>query len=361
MKAFALHFCCFFLFSLSIIQAQTPSWQWGVVLEGPEYERGETIATDAAGNVYIAGEFEEYMDFDPGEATHYLSSAGERDLYLLKLDPDGNFLWVKGLSNPNNIWVNDFYFDTAGDLIITGYFVGTLDFDPGPDVFNQTADPAANFILKLDDDGNFKSVKIINSTEGIYPEFFLLNAAEETYLAGTFEGTVDFDPGVEVYELTSNGYRDIFVAKLDAAGNLLWAKGMGGELYEDVIAATLDPQGEVLLTGEFSGTVDFDPGMDIYQLTTNGSWDFFVQKLSADGDFRWANAAGGPFIDRGTAITTDSSGNVYLAGIYSGDAVDFDPGSATHTLSTGEDVEDIFFLKLAPDGGLSLGKIPKCI
>src|SRR5205814_1679548 len=129
------------------------------------------------------------------------------------------------------------------------------------------------------------------------------------YTTGVFSGTADFDPGPGTFLLNSAGGRDSFISKLDASGNFVWAKSIGGA-YEDVgHSIAVDVSGNVYTTGWFYGMVDFDPGEKIYNLTSAGYLDIFVSKLDASGNFVWAKNIGGPSaLAYGESITIDVSG-----------------------------------------------------
>jgi len=101
------------------------------------------------------------------------------------------------------------------------------------------------------------------------------------YITGFFEYTVDFDPGVGTTNLISKGYQDIFIQKLDASGNLLWVKQIGGASYDFGYSIIVDNIGNVYSTGNFEGITDFDPGVGVRNLTWNGGKDIFILKLGA--------------------------------------------------------------------------------
>ena len=100
---------------------------------------------------------------------------------------------------------------------------------------------------------------------------------------------MDFDPGAGTFNLTaSNVYNDIFISKLDASGNFVWAKSIGGSNEDRGYSIATDASGNVYISGQFSGTVDFDPGAGIFELTSELSSDTFILKLDASGNFVWA-------------------------------------------------------------------------
>src|SRR5690606_34788005 len=115
--------------------------------------------------------------------------------------------------------------------------------------------------------------------------------------------TVDFNPGLEVFNLTSNGLQDIFIQKLDQNGNFIWAKQIGGSGIDEARSIAIDGEGYIYVTGHFSETVDFNPGVGEYNITSNGNTDIFIEKLDLDGNFVWAKRMGGTSEDRAYSIT----------------------------------------------------------
>lgn len=106
------------------------------------------------------------------------------------------------------------------------------------------------------------------------------DASGNVYTTGTFNGTVDFDPGPGTYFLTSTAVEDVFISKLDSSGNFIWAGKWGGASFDLGLSIAVDSSGFVYTTGLFQGTVDFDPGAGTFNLTAN-FMDGFVVKLNA--------------------------------------------------------------------------------
>ena len=181
-----------------------------------------------------------------------------------------------------------------------------------------------------------------------------LDVLGNIYVTGFFKGVSDFDPSVVVFNLSSSGSSDVFVAKLDSLGNLLWAKSIGGSSSDFGNSISIDGSSNVFLTGRFYSYSDFDPGAGVYALSPIGTGDIFISKLDASGNFVWARSMGSSsYLCGGNSIFADSSGNVYTAGFYEG-TVDFDPGVGVFNLSftygaggPGTTIyPDIFILKL---------------
>ena len=165
------------------------------------------------------------------------------------------------------------------------------------------------------------------------------------FSTGSFNNTADFDPGAGTYNLTSAGYWDNYVSKLDTNGNFVWAKAMGGTLTDNSYGLALDAGGNVYTTGGFASTVDFDPGPGTYNVTSSASVDIFISKLDTDGNFVWVKQMPGTGIQYGMSIAVDGIGNVYSIGDNLG-VTDFDPGAGTYNLST-SGYNDIYLSKLA--------------
>jgi hypothetical protein len=223
----------------------------------------------------------------------------------------------------------------------TGYFGGpAADFNPGVGIFNLTSLGGGTFISKLDAAGNFVWAKAMSGEPRREASSSItLDASGNVYTTGNFNRTNDFDPGAGTFNLTSAGYGDIFISKLDAAGNFVWAKAMEGTFNENSFAIALDDSGNVYTTGSFQRTVDFDPGAGTFNLTSSGGIDIddiFISKLDTAGNFVWAKSMGGAYNDQGNSIALDDSGNVYTTGSFrapAGAPVDFDPGAGTFDLS----------------------------
>ncbi|MFC1731129.1 SBBP repeat-containing protein [candidate division KSB1 bacterium] len=328
---------------------------WARSMGGTSNEIGRSITTDASGFIYIAGYFEGTADFDPSVAIFNLTSNGVDDVFILKLDDLGNLIWAKSIGGVSSDRSFSITCDIMGNIYATGRFINTVDFDPGTATFNLTSSGGEDvFILKLNGSGNFVWAKSIEGSFNNEGRSITTDDSGNVYLSGNFEGTADFDPGSSTFNLTSNGLWDIFLTKLDNLGNFIWARSFGGTGRDGLNLITIDPSGNIYATGKFQSSVDFNPGAATFNLTSNGDYDIFIQKLDANGDFIWAKSIGGPNYDQGESIITDTSGNIYVTGYYQ-ETADFDPGSSTFNLSS-NGAEDVFILKLDDLGNLIWAK-----
>ncbi|HYD21316.1 MAG TPA: SBBP repeat-containing protein [Flavipsychrobacter sp.] len=306
---------------------------------------GGKIGVDNDGNIYVAGRFNEDFDFDPGPAVFSLSSYGGNHSFVLKLDPFGDFIWVKDMGNQTaiaNMSMMCMEMDREANIFFACSIGGTatpmtIDVDPGPNVYNILC-PAntGNDILieKLDSAGNFMWAKQISGNNDKDPHGLAVDTLSNVYVTGQFRATADFDPDAGISNLTSTASYDAFIAKYDSAGNYQWAKQISSGFNEAGNDIATDVFGNVVVTGFFdAGTVDFDPGPGVYSITA-ADRDMFVLKLRSDGGFAWANSVHPGGNDRGLRIATDGHGNVYTTGDFFGGA-DFDPGPGEYWLSAG--------------------------
>lgn len=324
---------------------------WVNSTKGTSDENGNSISIDEDGNIYSIGTFEDTLKYLIGSDTNKLISKGHMDIFIQKLDIDGNIEWVKSLGGSSYEVSYSISNDVFGDVIITGYFGDTVDFDLGDSVYNLISYGYNDaFILKLSNEGEFIWAKSYGGLDNTIAETHLSDINGNIYVAGYYLDSVDFDPGLGVYNLESNGSTDIYIQKLDSNGDFIWAKSFGGPSTEYTLAVGMDLYGSIYVTGAYKDTVDFDPGDGIYQLNSNGSSDAFLLKLDENGLFVWAKSIGGAEIDMSYGVSIDISGNIYMTGSFKG-AADFDPSDSTFYL-TSNGLEDIFIQKYDLNGNL---------
>lgn len=357
----------FFLTAFSLLTfsafAQTVNddcLQWANQTGSPTMtDTGNAMAVDAAGNVYTTGFFSGTADFDPGNGAFTLTALGEIDAYVCKFDAKGQFLWAQQMGGSRSDIGHAIAVDGAGNVYTAGTFTGIADFDPGADVFElQPTGSSSLFLSKLDTAGNFVWGRQIAG--GATPTALKLDKLGNLYMAGYFQGTADFDPADTVaLNLTSASWESIFVLKLNAGGQLVWARHMENEvsvitLNNRANGLGVDAAGNVYTAGNFQGTVDFDPGAGVFQLKSLGLRDIFVSKLDSAGTFVWTKRVGQAFGTNTWAngLALDRGGNVHVTGHFT-NLTDFDPGPGVFNLkSAGTDVfaTDAFVLKLDAAG-----------
>ena len=320
---------------------------WARRLGGSLADQGIGVAADASG-VYVTGTFEGAVDLDPGPGTANVTSQGGTDVFLLKLDGDGNFAWGRSFGGIVSDSGSAFAL-AGGALYLVGDYRGTVDLDPGPGVASFTSANGTTdiFVSKFDLAGSLVWAKAVRGSQ---EEISRGVASDGTgvYVTGIFSGTTDFDPGPGTVSLaaTSNSY-DVFVLRLDSSGGFSWVRSIGAADTEISSGIRVDGSG-VYITGYFNGVVDFDPGSGTTTATAMGAaFDAFLLKLDLGGDFAWVRRFGNENTDVPFALEVNPSG-VYVTGYLRG-TVDFDPGSGSFPLtSAGKD--DAFVARLTSAG-----------
>ncbi|HRO41599.1 MAG TPA: SBBP repeat-containing protein, partial [Flavipsychrobacter sp.] len=233
---------------------------WAKLLGGNDMVRSHAICVDKFNNVAVAGDFVGTVDLDPGAGQFNKTAAitsgnGKMDIFFSKLDNDGNFLFGGSFGSVGFDNIGGIVTDKTGNLVITGYSVGTVDLDPGPGV--NVVNPlglSVPFLVKLDTAGSFvwgKSLQVATPLEN-HSRCLAVDSFSNIYGAGAC------------------------VAKYDAAGNLIWSRNMNVE----ATAIKADNYGNVYITGGFRGSPDFNPAPGIFQKSSSGYDDAYVLKLT---------------------------------------------------------------------------------
>ncbi len=217
------------------------------------------------------------------------------------------------------------------------------------------------FAVKLDASGNFVWARRFGGDADEFGVGIVVDAGGRAYVTGSFDDDIHIATAISEVVLNTVDEEETFVAKLNKAGDALWAKRLGGLETQLPQAIALDPDRNVYVTGFFDATMDADPGAGVSNLGNIGGVDGFVIKLSRAGNYVWGNAVQGTDDETCQALVVDSSGNAHVTGKFTG-MTDFSYGLEDYILQTGTGVEDAFVMKLSgvprlavlsPNGGES--------
>ncbi|MBP7810093.1 MAG: SBBP repeat-containing protein [Bacteroidia bacterium] len=333
---------------------------WAKSIGSPNADQGNAIVADASGNIYVTGYFWGTTDFDPGPGIYVLSSSSPQDIFVCKLNNLGNLVWARNFAPSGGGAGTSVFVDALGNVYTTGYFGGTADFDPGAGTYTLNASGSSDiFINKLNSAGLFVWTKQLACVGTATCNDIKVDAGSNVLLTGSFNISIDLNPGPSVLTYTTNSSwdDDIFVVKLDPSGNLTWAKTIGGSGPDAGTTIIEKTSGDLLLSGYYRFNADFDPGPSTFTVVANGIDDIFILQLDGSGNFVWAKSMGGPGYDRAHGMTIDASNNIYTTGYFNGTS-DFDPSVASFTLSTSGSFtdDDIFVSKLDPNGNFIWAK-----
>lgn len=342
------------LLSITTAQAQNPSYAFANRIGGVGSDQGHDIATDANGNIYVTGRFEGTVDFDPGSGTANLATtgSGDPDIYVASYGAAGAYRWAFRIGSTGWDEGRAIAIDGNGNVVVAGGSQGTADFDPGSGTANLAG--GGSYVAKYTSNGAY----ILSYQLATVIFDFALDASGNVIVTGNFHGSVDFDPSSRRTILTSTKVSkysysyDIFVAKYSTSGTYLWAFKVSSAAGGNGRSVAIDASGNIYVAGEFGGTMDFNPGSGINNLTSAGEFDGFVAKFTSAGVYGWAYRFGGGFADAAQANAVDGSGNVVVTGQFRG-TVDFDPGPATASLTSTGTVANMFIARFSPTGNFS--------
>ncbi len=346
------------LFSSSLLYGQPVTFQWakgyghfgGGNVGGLQISDATCLAVDDSGNVYFAGKFNSVfnVDFDPNGGIHNRNSSGGR-AFVSKLNALGNHIWTRTFGGAGGT-AEAIAIDSFGGLLVTGEFQGSADFDPGAGsaIFNSVVQ--SGYVLKLDLNGNYKwATAFVANTTSI-----VANSDGDIFVAGYFNGTIDFDPGSSVFNMISVG-ADGFISRFDSSGNFMVSYKIGGNGGDLIHRVLIDSTDCFFAVGIFTGTIDLDPGIGTFPSTSAGDDDIFFSKYDSSGTIQWGsrigNAVGMNYVD----AAVDQQGNLVVAGSYLSGTIDFDPGPGVFNGSAGND-GDGFLVKINPIGNFIWAK-----
>lgn len=336
---------------------------WARRFGGAGLDQVSALSVTGGGDVFAAGQFTGQANALPVPGPT-IQSAGGQDGFGLALAADGSVRWVVPLGGPQDDAALGIAAMPSGEIVVAGEFRATADFSrgSGPAISLTALGGADAFLAFYAASGAPVSARRFGGIgeERVAPGGLAADGAGTFVLLGGFSGSVDFDPGAGVAARASLGPADLFASRFDAAGNFLSVITVGGTAGSIVGArALIAPDGGMLMTGRFSGAMDFDPGPGLAvtaSLGLQGVTDAFVARYTASGSLAWVSRLGEATVvaGRGTAGTGlgfDPSGNPLVAGYFAG-SPDFDPGTTAFRLtSLGE--TDGFLVKLTSSGALA--------
>jgi len=308
---------------------------WAKIFGDGASQSGMVVAADASGGVIVAGATDGTVDFGGGP----LIAAGGGDVFVARFDRTGKHAWSKRFGDANEQVVTAVAVDAAGNVFLSGYFEGSVDFGGGPLTSAVNTDV---FLAKLDPRGQHVwSERYGSSIRAQEPSGLAIGPDGHLVLVGSFWDTIDFGGG----ELSSEGDSDVFTAKLDSTtGAQIWAKSFGDPSVQQASAVDVDASGNIVMAGSFGGAVSFGGAA----LTTGSAslYNMYVVKLDTLGNHAWSKQYGdGSGHQRPTAVKFNASGEVIVAGEFA-HSINF--GGAQFVATNGH--YDIYVAKLSSSG-----------
>jgi uncharacterized delta-60 repeat protein len=336
------------------------SLAWAKRAGGLEVEQSNGITALSDNSTVITGHFYGVATFGQDEPNEtVLTSTGETDIFITRYNPDGTLSWAKragGRGNDSGFGITSL---PDNSTIVTGFFKESAEFGQGEP--NETVLTSARetdiFIARYNPDGTLTWAKRAGGTGPDYSYGITSLSDNSTIVTGIFKESAKFGQG-ESHEtiLTSAGNFDIFLARYNPDGTLLWAKCAGGSDEDDGYGIATLSDNSTVVTGVFSGTTTFgqgEPNETI--LITDAGYDIFVARYNPSGTLKWVKRAGGYDADRGFGIISLSDNSIVVTGEFSISAT-FGQGELNETILTAEEGIDIFIARYNPDGTLKWAK-----
>ncbi len=345
---------------------------WAKVINTPHAsDRAYSLTVDDTGNIYVAGEFFwSSIDMDPGPGSHLLyGTPSTINLFLLKLDSAGNFKWAKNLGRGQSM--NSLGFgvhhkarlmaiDRQGRLNVICHYLN--NFSPHRDATLAGLMPSKGYsvscLIRLTLNGQFLShQELCGPGSNLEIASMAIDPQGNLVFGGSFQGTVDLDPGPGTYSASARGFYDGFLTKIDSTGKFLWGRTLSSKLSVHVTSLAINAKSEIHVIGGFQDTVDLDPSpasfllMPPFQNYTQKD-QLFVWTLDSGGNFFWAKGIMGTNPSArvyGASLALDTFNNIFITGHYQG-AVDFDPGTNVYTHYGTYVNQDLFVEKLDSSG-----------
>lgn len=310
-------------------------------------------------HLYVSGSFKDTVDFDTSDPQNNLSILdNSTHSFIVKLELNGDFVSVLGFESDEFIDINDFVFDSEGNIIMTGVFSGVADFNPSSGTNEVTANAFNDFFVnKIDESGNhIWTYHADQNGLNNYAGSLDLNDSDDVIVVGQIAGEANFGTSTSPNIVTPNSVTSGFILSLSKNMEVNWVQTFDGENTDRVVDVVVDDNNDILLTGYFWGTVEVEiDGMN-ESFTSVDQSDIHVSKLNTQGEYVWVKHIGGQRMGEGSSVDVDQYNDVYVTGYFEG-TKDFDPGTGVFELSSSDDnsfFSDVFVLKLNQNGDFNL-------
>ncbi len=310
---------------------------WSKAFIGKGGNSPHAITNDTNGNIYITGQYGEDLFFDNFKLE---GPTAQSDLFVVKLNPKGIVTWAKSTKSNANNFGNSIVSDQKGSLYLTGSMWDSVYFD------NQllvSTGMAQTYLAKIE----ASSGKFIWAVGGgglnqgwNTGNSLTLDTKNNIILTGWYRGQICFGDSAISNRIDNYLPDNMFLAKFDTTGKLLWLKSTESNSYSDVYGVTSNTKNEIFLTGEFKGTLKIEDS--IYHSEVQRSFDICILKFNENGKFQWLKSFGGnhAYNDSGQAILSYND-DIYCTGMVS------TKGKFEEKYIDCKGVSDIFVLKLA--------------
>ena len=310
------------------------NYTWHVALSNTGQAIAKCLAIDGNGDVVMAGRFETSITFGPG-ANGTITSNGSNDCFIAKYTSAGQLQWVRSFGSTAGDEIHGLTLDASDNIIVSGLFRLTVDFDPGPGIATlMSMGGADGFVAKYGPNGAFQWVRGVQGTGNAQMWSVAADTNGDIHALGHFTGTVTV---ANLSQITSSGLNDGVLCRFSATGTAIWRQPFGGVGNVTTERILNDGAGHLYIMGSFSGMANIDPGTNNIGVTSVGNNNMYFAKLLTNGNALWGH--GIPAVNHFDGvgdIAVDGSGNLYVCGAHNVELdLDPGPGQAIHPAPTG--------------------------
>lgn len=295
---------------------------WAKQSQNDGWTEGKAIATDAAGNIFVAGSFQSTNLEISGQLA---VGHGWADAFVAKFSPSGTLLWLQSYGGSSQDKASGIGVDGNGDIIVSGFFLSSTITFGSVTLTNTNINYADIFLLKLDTYGTIIWAKKAGGDEWDEASQIVVTPSGETYMTGYFVSPTFTFPGTSLSHL-GTGTPNSFLAKFSASGNVLWAKKPGLSENNYGTCVTTDSIGNVFWGGYFYDA-ELQVGDSIFEIS--GGTDIYFSKLTFSGTYLWSNQPVGTGYEQPTGIVCRGINEIVLIGNYNSSVLTFGNQSVT--------------------------------
>jgi hypothetical protein len=261
---------------------------WGESFGSGEFDGVSTMALDSNGDLLLTGRVGDDTDFDPSPGGTNLVAFDEPHLiYVLRLNAAGEFVWVKTFKNEDGIGAYSIAVDSAGNTVLVGSFVGTVDLNPSADrSISNSLGQSDGFILKLDRAGEYVWSGSLGAADWDVIQNVQVDSSGNFYVLGQFLGDVNFDLDSGFVEKQSGEKPALFVAKYSPAGALAWVKTVVTTEFVEAWVLKIDSSRNLYVGAHFKDSVDIEPSSALGTFSSPGLISGLVIRFDSLGSVK---------------------------------------------------------------------------
>lgn len=320
--------------------------EWNEQIQGNTDDAVTNIMVDDSGNYIVAGYYGKNTDLDPGagqiiKTCWFLPGIYEYyDAFIAKYDTAFNVKFLNTFGGVRADGFSEIAFDSKQNIVATAFFQDSADMDPGPGKNMIYSVHWLDYLIyKCDPNGNIMWYFNLGSRGYNQGASLTIDIDDNIYILGTFQDSIDLDPGIGKAMAYSVMRTDVFLVKYNANGKYLWHRNFGGLLFDTDASISYSDSNYLYICGSYMDTVDFDPGPGRFTMQSSHQQDIYFSKFDTSGKFIWAKSLGGNDNEQPFRLELDENDNIYITGIFKSN-IDLDPGSATafHTVKGDADI-----------------------